>query len=249
MVQPGLHGRCATRNSRQVVRRAENECRAIAGMPLLGQAWVSGMALFRQSRAALPRARIANQGGPRRLWPRSLDVSLTYAGVAVEYQGCSTPDRSSSSAARPSSNGSEADSWKRSACAANGCPLMAVHPGTTGRCHREGSGRDRGQGGFDNAPSPSTRSPIGHSTVLRDTLAQQGISQMFIRPHCPRTNWRIEAPEPYPRDRMGPRAAVVFEQPPNHGVGRVARQVRPAQAPAASAASHRPNQQRSRSYT
>jgi len=121
IVREYLHG---------IFRTAENNVRTNAGVPRIGEGWVSEVDLFRQVRDALPQTRVIHQGRPRWLKPQSLDIYLPEWGVAIEYQG--------EQHQRPMSifGGEEAfaaqqqrDARKRQLCAENGCTLIEVLPG------------------------------------------------------------------------------------------------------------------------
>ena len=114
---------------RQLLRSAENDHRADAGVPLVGQGWVSEMTLLREMQAAFPAERIVHQARPGWLGRQSLDIFLPERMVAVEYQGAQHT--------RPVGffGGDEAfeaqlerDAMKRALCESAGCTLIEVHP-------------------------------------------------------------------------------------------------------------------------
>lgn len=78
IVREYLHG---------LFRVAENAVRANAGIPHIGEGWVSEVALFHQLRDAFPDTRVIHQGRPRWLGQQSLDVYIPEWGIGVEYQG------------------------------------------------------------------------------------------------------------------------------------------------------------------
>ncbi len=52
-----------------------------------------------------------------------------------------------------------------------------------------------------------------HSTAFQTVIQQHGITQKFIKPHCPWTNGKEHrTPQPHPRDRMGLLASVHLER-------------------------------------
>jgi len=121
IVREYLHG---------VFRAAENNVRAGAGLPRIGEGWVSEIDLYHRLRDAVPHTRIIHQARPAWLKPQSLDIYLPEWGVAVEYQG--------EQHHRPVDlfGGQEAfarqqerDERKRKLCAAYGYNLIEVLPG------------------------------------------------------------------------------------------------------------------------
>lgn len=72
---------------RSLMRDSENEVRSVAGVPSVGQGWVSEMTLLRELQAAFPHETIVHQARPGWLAPQSLDIYFPDYAVGVEYQG------------------------------------------------------------------------------------------------------------------------------------------------------------------
>lgn len=115
---------------RSLMREVENDARSSAGVPGVGQGWVSEMTLLRELEAAFPHERIIHQARPCWLAPQSLDIYFTDHSVGVEYQGTQH--------SRPVDHfgGAEAferqierDLLKRSRVEDVGGVLIEVHPG------------------------------------------------------------------------------------------------------------------------
>lgn len=71
----------------QLARTAENMVREEAGIPGVGQGWVSETRLFVQIRDALPELKVQQHASPPWLGRQHLDVYLPELHVALEYQG------------------------------------------------------------------------------------------------------------------------------------------------------------------
>lgn len=112
-----------------VFRKAENNFRVGAGVPRVGEGWVSEVALFHALRDSFPQTRVVHQGRPAWLKPQSLDILFLEWGVAVEYQGEQHQrpvTRFGGEAAFVAQR--ERDARKRQLCEANGLTLIEVLP-------------------------------------------------------------------------------------------------------------------------
>lgn len=110
-------------------RVAENVVRANAGIPHIGEGWVSEVALFHQLRDAFPDTRVIHQGRPRWLGQQSLDVYIPEWGIGVEYQGEQhhrPVDLFGGEAAYTTQQ--ERDARKRLLCSENDLTLIEVLP-------------------------------------------------------------------------------------------------------------------------
>lgn len=72
---------------RSVVRQAENIVRQSAGIPRVGEGWVSETQLAYELRAAFPNVEVVQHASPEWLGRQHLDVYIPAWRVAVEYQG------------------------------------------------------------------------------------------------------------------------------------------------------------------
>lgn len=72
---------------RILMREAEDDTRSVAGVPGVGQGWVSEMTLLRELEAAFANESIIHQARPYWLAPQSLDIYFPDHCVGVEYQG------------------------------------------------------------------------------------------------------------------------------------------------------------------
>lgn len=127
---PGIRYRFLRQKCRQLVRSAENSHREAAGLPLVGQGWVSEMALLREMQAAFPDEMIVHQARPSWLGRQSLDIFFPDRMIAIEYQGAqhSFPvDFFGGDAAFEAQQ--ERDATKRARCAAVNCTLIEAFPG------------------------------------------------------------------------------------------------------------------------
>lgn len=115
---------------RQLMRSAENAHRQDAGLPRVGEGWVSEMALLRELRTAFPDERIVHQARPSWLAPQSLDIFFPNRMLAVEYQGLQhSQPVEFFGGADAHARQQERDARKRDLCEAVGCTLIEVHPG------------------------------------------------------------------------------------------------------------------------
>lgn len=113
-----------------LVRRAENEVRRAAGIPLVGEGWVAETNLYHQVRTAFPDLDVIPHGSPGWLGRQHLDVWIPALRMGLEYQGQQHD--------RPVEffGGEEAfamtqqrDERKRRLCRAHGVRLIEVRPG------------------------------------------------------------------------------------------------------------------------
>lgn len=111
-------------------RDAENIVRRRAGMPSVGEGWISEVVLLRAIREAFPNQQVVHQARPGWLGKQSLDIYLPDVNIAIEYQGAQhSGPVSHFGGERAYERQHERDSRKRSVCLANGCHLIEVHPG------------------------------------------------------------------------------------------------------------------------
>lgn len=129
-VRMGRRGRLLRLRCRHLIRSAENAHRAEAGVPLVGQGWVSEMTLFRELQETFPSERIVHQARPAWLGRQSLDIFFPDRLVAVEYQGAqhSRPVKFFGGGAAFDAQ-RERDATKRALCRTEGCELIEVYPG------------------------------------------------------------------------------------------------------------------------
>lgn len=115
---------------RSLMRQAEDETRSVAGVPAVGQGWVSEMTLLRELEAAFPDESIVHQARPYWLAPQSLDVFFPEHCVAVEHQGAqhSRPVEHFGGA-QAYERQIDRDSLKRDRVQEVGGVLIEVHPG------------------------------------------------------------------------------------------------------------------------
>lgn len=114
---------------RAAYRLAENRVRERGRMPLIGEGWVSEVALLHLIRERFPDERVLRQARPNRLKPQSLNIYLPDSNIGVEYPGLqhSEPvDRFGGPEAFEAQQ--DRDARKRRLCAHNGCALVEVHP-------------------------------------------------------------------------------------------------------------------------
>lgn len=113
-----------------LIRRAENEVRRAAGLPFVGEGWVSETNLYQQVRAVFPDLDVIPHGSPDWLGRQHLDVWIPALRVGLEYQGEQHD--------RPIDffGGEEGfvatqrrDERKRKLCHAHGVSLIEVRPG------------------------------------------------------------------------------------------------------------------------
>lgn len=116
--------------ARWIVREAENIARIEAGVPRIGDGWISETELFNLVSEALPGVRVTRHSRPAWLAPQHLDVYLPEANIGIEFQG--------EQHYRPVDFfGGEAnfieqvrrDERKRKLCKKNGCLLIEVAAG------------------------------------------------------------------------------------------------------------------------
>lgn len=115
---------------RKLTRDAENAVRDEAGVPRVGEGWVSEMTLLREIQAAFPDVRVIHQAKPGWLAPQSLDIYLPDYKIGIEYQGVqhSKPvEHFGGSDAFERQQARDAMKW--GLCEENGCVLIEVHPG------------------------------------------------------------------------------------------------------------------------
>lgn len=72
---------------KQLQKDAENMAREKAGLPLVGQGWISETELFEKIKKAYPQYRVIQHGSPTWLGRQHLDIWIPEIKVAVEYHG------------------------------------------------------------------------------------------------------------------------------------------------------------------
>lgn len=112
------------------MQQSQNNVRENAGVPRIGEGWVSEVELFHQLREAFPDTRVIHQGRPRWLGRQSIDVLLPEWRIAIEYQGEQhvRPVEIFGGAAAFATQ-QERDQRKRQLCAENDHTLIEVFPG------------------------------------------------------------------------------------------------------------------------
>lgn len=129
-VEVGFRYRLLRAKARQLVRLAENDHRAGAGVPLVGQGWVSEMTLFREMQAAFPNEQIIHQARPGWLGRQSIDIFFPDRMVAIEYQGAQHSEPVEFFGGKDAFEAQqERDAMKRVLCESVGCTLIEVFPG------------------------------------------------------------------------------------------------------------------------
>jgi hypothetical protein len=69
------------------VREAENRARMAAGIPRIGEGWVTETTLYYQIKAALPELEVIQHAQPTWLGRQHFDIFIPELGVAIEFQG------------------------------------------------------------------------------------------------------------------------------------------------------------------
>lgn len=111
-------------------RDAENIVRTGAGMPRVGEGWISEVLLLQSVREAFPELHVQHQGRPAWLGQQSLDVYLPDQNIAIEYQGAQHSGPVARWGGLPGYERQlERDARKRRLCLENGCALIEVFPG------------------------------------------------------------------------------------------------------------------------
>lgn len=115
---------------RKLTRDAENAARDEAGVPRVGEGWVSEMTLLREIEAAFPDVRVIHQARPAWLAPQSLDIYLPDHNIGIEYQGVQHSKPVEHFGGSDAFERQQArDGMKWGLCQENGCVLIEVHPG------------------------------------------------------------------------------------------------------------------------
>ncbi len=115
---------------RTLIRQAENTAREGAGIPRVGEGWVSEMTLLRQVQAAFPGERVLHQARPGWLAPQSLDIYLPDYNLGIEYQGAQhIKPVEYFGGAKAFEVQQERDARKLDICEQYGCTLVEVYPG------------------------------------------------------------------------------------------------------------------------
>ncbi|MDK6275478.1 hypothetical protein QP116_07010 [Pseudoglutamicibacter cumminsii] len=116
--------------AKDIARRAENMVREEAGVPRVGEGWISETRLYRELAEAFPEYEVQQHASPPWLGRQHLDVFIPGLSVGIEYQGAQHY--------RPIEffGGQEAfeatvkrDARNRRLCTRNGVRLVLVHPG------------------------------------------------------------------------------------------------------------------------
>lgn len=120
----------ATTYCREITRQAENMVREDAGMPRVGEGWVSETRLFHELRAAFPETEVQQHASPAWLGRQHLDIYIPKLGIAVEYQG---PQHDAPIEFFGGVEAYEAvkkrDAKKKRLCSRNGVRIVYVRPG------------------------------------------------------------------------------------------------------------------------
>jgi hypothetical protein len=116
--------------SRWIIREAENLARTEAGLPRIGDGWISETELFQIVRDGLPGVRVQRHARPKWLAPQHLDVYLPDANIGIEFQGeqhYGPVDFFGGEAAFEGQ--SRRDQRKRKLCSTNHCLLIELAAG------------------------------------------------------------------------------------------------------------------------
>lgn len=125
-----LHYALVSEFWRTLIRQAENTAREGAGIPRVGEGWVSEMTLLRQVQHSFPGERVLHQARPGWLAPQSLDIYLPDYNVGIEYQGAQhIKPVEYFGGAKAFEVQQERDARKLHICGQYGCTLVEVYPG------------------------------------------------------------------------------------------------------------------------
>ena len=127
---PSFHGLVIENRAKWLFREAENKLRRDAGVPEVGDGWLSETELFQLIRGAFPDTRVVRHARPSWLVPQHLDVYLPRENVAIEFQGeqhYAPVEIFGGEVAFQKQQ--ERDARKRSICEENGCLLLEVRSG------------------------------------------------------------------------------------------------------------------------
>ena len=123
----GFYAALVEHRARWLLREAENRLRRDAGVPEVGDGWVSETELFNLVRDAFPSTRVSRHARPVWLAPQHLDVFLPHENIALEFQGEQHYKPVEIFGGEPAFvRQLERDARKRAACVANGCHLIEV---------------------------------------------------------------------------------------------------------------------------
>lgn len=113
-----------------IMRRAENMVRQEAGVPGVGEGWISETALFREIQSAFPSEPVQQHASPPWLGRQHLDVYLPDRKVGVEFQGLQHDEPVAYFGGEESYLATrKRDARKKSLCTRNGIVLVYVRPG------------------------------------------------------------------------------------------------------------------------
>lgn len=113
-----------------LLRRCENDVRREAGLPEIGEGWVSETELFRLIVEAFPEITVLQHARPRWLTPQHLDVYLPTRNIALEYQGQQHFEAIDFFGGEEGlKQRRELDARKRRLCRKNACTLIEVKDG------------------------------------------------------------------------------------------------------------------------
>lgn len=116
--------------AKDIARRAENMVREEAGLPRVGEGWVSETQLFRQLVAAFPEHEVQQHASPPWLGRQHLDVFIPELAVGIEYQGIQHHQPVGFFGGQEAFEAvARRDARKRRLCARNGVRLVLVNPG------------------------------------------------------------------------------------------------------------------------
>ena len=113
-----------------IARKAENMVREEAGIPRVGEGWISETILFRQVRDAFPGETVMQHASPSWLGRQHFDVYLPGRKVALEYQGLQHDQPVSYFGGEQAYRATlKRDARKRTLAQKNGVVLLYVRPG------------------------------------------------------------------------------------------------------------------------
>jgi hypothetical protein len=112
------------------MREADNTHREEAGIPRIGEGWVSEARLYRALVQAFPDRKAVHHGRPIWLGPQHLDVYFPDENVGVEYQGRQHYEPVEYfGGAKAFERIQKLDRRKANLCVRNGCILLHVDEG------------------------------------------------------------------------------------------------------------------------
>lgn len=123
---PKLNLSCSLR---KIFRDAENTARESAGLPHVGEGWISEAQLLNFVSKAFPGEEVVHQGSPPWLGRQRFDIYFPEHNIAIEYQGAQHFEAIEVFGGEGGlKKTKERDAEKRRKCARNGCHLIEVIP-------------------------------------------------------------------------------------------------------------------------